>query len=259
MDRPGLLLAAGGLMFARALDVFRGKAITIPPMDGALRPNTMLDDAESIVTVAGPDNLAWIEGRLVFSSANKVMAVNRPGAEAATDMIAEFAASIACLAGRPDGGSSVGLDNGQILVWDAEGRQTTIDGVGPGNLKCPTALLFLDRDTLIVCQGSADVAPGQWARDLMQHGASGSVWRIDLASGKQTCLARGLAFPYGVLAEAKGASLIVAESSTGCFASPPMDREWCNPCWPTCRDIPPACRRPVMAAPGSACLRRATG
>lgn len=212
MDGPRLLLAGGGLMFAHALDFFRGKAITIPPMDGALRPNTALDDAKSLLRVPGPDNLAWIEGRLVFSSANKVMAVSESRAGQETEMIAEFPAAIACLAGRPGGGSAIGLDNGQILVWDAEGAQTTIDGVGPGKLKCPTALLFLDRGTLIVCQGSADVPPAQWARDLMQHGASGSVWRIDLAEGKHTCLGRGLAFPYGVMADPAGPGLIVAES-----------------------------------------------
>ena len=27
------------------LNIFRGKAVTIPPMDGALRPNTALDEA----------------------------------------------------------------------------------------------------------------------------------------------------------------------------------------------------------------------
>ena len=26
------------------LDMFRGKAVTIPPLDGAFRPNTRLDD-----------------------------------------------------------------------------------------------------------------------------------------------------------------------------------------------------------------------
>ena len=56
-------------MFARALDLFRGKAITIPPMDGALRPNTILDDAPSLLDIARPDNLTWIEDRLVFMPA----------------------------------------------------------------------------------------------------------------------------------------------------------------------------------------------
>jgi hypothetical protein len=199
-------------MFARALDHFRGKAITIPPMDGALRPNTALDDAGSVLDIAKPDNLAWIDGRLVFSSVNKVLILNHAGANQTAEVIAEFPAPIACLAARTGGGSAIGLDNGQITVWNAEGTAITIDEVGPGKLKCPTALVFLDQDTLVVCQGSANVAPSEWARDLMQHGASGSLWRIELASGKQTCLGAGLAFPYGVLADAAGSSLIVAES-----------------------------------------------
>ncbi len=199
-------------MFARALDLFRGKAITIPPMDGALRPNTILDDAPSLLDIVRPDNLAWIEDRLVFSSDNKVMALNQSGATPATEVIAEFPAPVACLAARTGGGSAVGLDNGQIMVWNAEGSATTIDSVGPVKLRCPTALLFLDQNTLVVCQGSAEVAPSQWARDLMQHGASGSVWRIDLSGGRQTCLAAGLAFPNGLLADEAGSGVIVAES-----------------------------------------------
>jgi hypothetical protein len=197
-------------MFARALDLLRGKAITIPPMDGALRPNTALDDAPSLLDIAVPDNLAWIEDRLVFSSANKVMALNQSGADPVSEIIAEFPAPVACLAARPGGGSAIGLDNGQIMVWDAEGSAITLDSIGPGKLKCPTALLFLDRNTLVVCQGSAEAAPAQWARDLMQHGASGSVWRIELAGGKQTCLGAALAFPHGLLAH--GSGLVVAES-----------------------------------------------
>ena len=66
-------------MLQRALDIFRGKAITIPPMDGALRPNTALDEAPVLLQADAPDNLAWIEGRLVFSSANKVLAIDMAG------------------------------------------------------------------------------------------------------------------------------------------------------------------------------------
>jgi hypothetical protein len=199
-------------MFSQALDLFRGKAITIPPMDGALRPNTALDDAASLLDIARPDNLAWIEDRLVFSSGNKVMALNQTGAGPATEFVAEFQAPVACLAGRPGGGSAIGLDNGQIIVWDGEGAAITFEGIGPGKLKCPTALLFIDKQTLIVCQGSADVAPSDWARDLMRQGASGSVWRIDLAGNKQTRLGAGLAFPNGLLSDPAGSSLVVAES-----------------------------------------------
>src|SRR4029077_21195916 len=123
-----------------------------------------------------------------------------------------FPAPVACLAARTGGGSAVGLDNGPIMVWNAEGSDTTIDFVGPARLRCPTALLFLDRNTLVVCQGSAEVAPSRWARDLMEHGYSVWASHASRSGGKQTCLGAGLAFPNGLLADESGSGLIVAES-----------------------------------------------
>ena len=39
------------------LDYFRGKAITIPPMDGPLRPNNDLQEADEFLAIDAPDNL----------------------------------------------------------------------------------------------------------------------------------------------------------------------------------------------------------
>ena len=54
----------------------------------------------------------------------------------------------------------------------------------PGGLTCPTALAFGDADSLHVCQGSAEHRASDWVVDLMEKKATGSVWRIDLGSGK---------------------------------------------------------------------------
>ncbi len=197
-------------MFQRALDLFRGKAITIPPMDGALRPNTALDDAEMLLSVKQPDNLAWIDDRLVFSTGGKAMAIDPAAPGSAPETLVEFSSPITALAGRPNGGSAVALDSGEIRIWNADGAETVLKGIGPLGLTCPTALLFLDQNTLIVCQGSRQVAPSGWARDLMQKGATGSVWRLDLKTGGWICLASELAFPQGVLS--RGGELIVTES-----------------------------------------------
>ncbi len=47
------------MIFEPLLDFFRGKAITIPPMDGPLRPNTALDEAAVVRQAAAPDNLCF--------------------------------------------------------------------------------------------------------------------------------------------------------------------------------------------------------
>src|SRR5262249_22924297 len=87
--------------------------------------------------------------------------------------------------------------------------------LGSRSLKVPegftsaTALAFGDGETLYLCQGSAQNRASDWVVDLMQGGASGSVWRLDLRDGGIVCLTRGLAFPYGLLVA--GSDLIVAE------------------------------------------------
>ncbi len=56
----------------------------------------------------------------------------------------------------------------------------------------------------------------------MAKGASGSVWRIDLASGEQACLARELAWPYGLLPDRRTAgSWSRRAGGTGCWRSRP--------------------------------------
>ena len=56
------------------LDPFRGKAVTIPPMDGAFRPNTLLETAETFAEVAHPEALLVYEGRLLVASGTDLLA-----------------------------------------------------------------------------------------------------------------------------------------------------------------------------------------
>jgi Strictosidine synthase len=179
------------------LDVFRGKAATIPPMDGPLRPNTALESAAVAATAAAPDNLCFDGRRVLYSSGCEVRALDG-GAP-----VARFEAPVTALAASPRGELAVALDDGRLLLG---GR----DLPAPGGLASPTALAFGDGETLYLCQGSARHPASDWVVDLMEGGATGSVWRMDLRAGSAACLARDLAFPYGLLMA--GEDLILAES-----------------------------------------------
>jgi hypothetical protein len=192
------------MRFAALLDHLRGEAVTIPPMDGALRPNTALDEALVVLETEAPDNLVLDRGRILFTSGKEVLAL--PAARGGRpEPVASFAAPVASLALAPDGTLAAGLDDGCVAL---KGGRTLAPPEGIG---CPTALAFADPKTLLVAHGSAAHGPADWVVDLMAKGASGSVWRIDLESGEQTCLARGLAWPYGLLPDPAG-RLVVAES-----------------------------------------------
>ena len=54
------------------LDLFRGKAVTIPPLDGALKPNTALDEAEVVVAALAPDNIVRRGDDLLYSSGPEI-------------------------------------------------------------------------------------------------------------------------------------------------------------------------------------------
>jgi Strictosidine synthase len=191
------------------LDVFRGKAVTIPPMDGALRPNTALDEAAVLAECPAPDNLCFDGARVLFSSDHEILALPE-SASAKLPVLAEFDADIAALAASPGGRVAVALASGRLLLRDGTAAPTEVPRAGAP--ACPTALAFAGEDTLYVCHGSATHGPEDWVVDLMERNASGSVWRVDLAGGRTDCLARDLAFPNGILVDRDGGRLIVSES-----------------------------------------------
>ena len=59
-------------------DRFRGSgsaAITLPPMDGAMRPNTRIDEAEEVAAVMAPDNLAEGADGILLSSGARLLSL----------------------------------------------------------------------------------------------------------------------------------------------------------------------------------------
>ena len=188
------------------LDLFRGKAVTIPPMDGAFRPNTELDEAQAILEVEAPDNLAFDGKEVLFSSAGDLLALSG-GALVA---VAQGNNPIAALAAGPDGTLAIARNDGSIAIRGGAHDGKTFQPAMFGNLACPTALAFDGAGALLVTQGSARHPASDWAVDLMEKNAGGSLWRVDLLGPQAHCLARDLAFPYGILVEPQ--RFIVSES-----------------------------------------------
>jgi hypothetical protein len=184
---------------------FRGKAVTIPPMDGALKPNTALDDAPVALEVAAPDNLCSDGERLIFSSHDTVYALQSGRVEE----IQSFDAPVTALAVSAAGDLAIGLDNGELGLMPRDGSPRELPATA--NLACPTALAFDGTGALYVAQGSARHRPSDWAVDLMNKNAFGSVWRLDLAGkGSAKLVVQELAFPNGLLVDRD--SVIVAEA-----------------------------------------------
>jgi hypothetical protein len=193
-----------------SVDTFRGRgdaAPTVPPMDGALRPNTLLETADTVLRVDAPDNLQACGEGILFTSGAAVLLLDP--ASGAARVYRGFDHAISSLAANHDI-VAAGLDDGSIHVWGPNRPSATFTELDGERLVCPTALTFGDADTLIVCQGSSRNSPSRWQRDLMGREAAGSVWQVSMADGTARKLADRLGFPYGAVACDGG--IVVAES-----------------------------------------------
>ncbi len=188
----------------RALDRWFGRgeaAITTPPMDGAFRPNDLLDDAAAVLEAPQPDALAVTTQGLSVSLGKALKRLDK----FEDKPVASFDAEISALTGLPDGGAAAGLVDGRIVFVGGGNDGKTIAGS-----RCMTALAPARDGALLIANGSEAHGPADWKRDLVEKTASGSVWRLDLASGARTQIAGDLAYPYGLLDD--GDSVVVSES-----------------------------------------------
>lgn len=199
-------------MFLNAVDRLRGAgkySTSVPAMDGALKPNDALDAADELYRGTEPDNLVGFDGAVHFSIGNEVVRLDL-GEVRRVSRAASFCADVTCLAAF-DEQLAVGLETGEVRILGGRFDGAMIDGVGDRPTKAPVAARFENTQTLLLALGSQKNPPSAWKRDLMEGGASGSVWRIDLSSGKSKLLCDHMAFPYGIDLTLGGA-ILVAES-----------------------------------------------
>lgn len=187
------------MIFDPILDIFRGRAITIPPLDGAFRANSGLDDAPVFATLPGVDDLCLHDSG-VLASVGTGIYVLRNGAE--PELTRTCPAPISAIAAAGEA-TAIGLADGRLIE---NGEVAAMPG---GGVSCITALAYGPDGALWLTNGSDRHGPGDWAVDLMEKNASGSVWRRGPGGGWEM-MASGLAWPFGVLPDASGA--VVSES-----------------------------------------------
>ena len=199
--------------FRNAFDRFFGDgryAITVPPMDGPLVPNSELDTAEVVASCSHPDNLVSTDGRVYFSASENIHVVDEIGVGGHRSLH-RAAGKITALASSLRGQLAAGLDAGAVQLFSSAGVASTSYPIPkPYGVGCITSLAFSSETSLIVCIGSRTQRAAGWARDLMERNSSGCVLKLDLSEGSFRVLADNLAFPSGVVVE--GDRLLVSES-----------------------------------------------
>lgn len=174
-------------------------------LEGVLGPNGRLDAVEGM-RVEAPDAVCVsTDGRLLFSSGKRVMALRAWGREPET--FAAFAASVTALSQSPGGLVAVGLAGGGVAVLDASGK--SIDGwlLPGGRLASVADCAFNSEDELLLVDcgyGANDHVLAQAAWDDEARGQLVALRR----SGETRIITPGLHSPMGVAFDAQGGALV---------------------------------------------------
>lgn len=191
-------------MLNRMLDRLWGRgeyAVTIPPMDGALRPNTRLDDAPVLLEMPNIDDIACFDGTFVLAAGANL--VNLDGT-----VLRQFDKRILALAALAQGGLAIALENGEVTLigGSCEGQTLTL----PDGLTCITAMVDTEDGALYVSIGAEGKTVTDWRRDLLEKGCTGALWRVPLDGSSPKKLAGGLAWAGGVACQ--DGRILVSES-----------------------------------------------
>src|SRR3984957_8987681 len=185
----------------------RGEAtITVPSFDGALKPNQILESAETVGQFEAPEDLAT-DGKTLYI-ADGVAILRLDGA--ATTEVRRFDRPITALCCLPDGGIAAALDGREVLTFTTPSAANAATTFADTSMNAINALSPGAGGTLVATDGSATRPTGQWVHDLMERGRTGRVLVLDIASGRVRTIASGLYYAFGACAA--GDAVFVSES-----------------------------------------------
>ena len=185
----------------------RGDAtITVPSFDGALKPNQILEKAETIGQFEAPEDLATDGKALYIADGAAVLRLDG----SATTQVRRFDRAISALCCLPDGGIAAALDGREVQVFATPSASSAAVSISDPSFNAINALSPGPRGTLIATDGSTARPYGQWVYDLMERGRTGRVLSLDIASGRVRPIASGLSYAFGACAA--GDTVFVSES-----------------------------------------------
>lgn len=194
----------------------RYESTSIPPLDGGMTPNNMLEELATVASGPIPDADDVVldhEGRLYVSSGHTVLRLSGTDfvhREVFTTVDGEAGA----LALAPDGALLVAVAGRGVVRVEPSGTQRQIiersdDGVP---VRCVTSMAVAADGTVHLTDGSTRHQGQEWARDLMERNSAGRLLLHRPATGRTQVVKDGLAYPTGVTLTADGTGVVVTEA-----------------------------------------------
>jgi hypothetical protein len=189
-------------------DRFLGRgdaAITVPPFDGSLKPNQVLEHAEVVGKFAEPEDLAVVDGALYLADGSVLRRIEGNSSRE----VRRFDRPITALAGLSGGRLAAALGGTEIQVF-AAAEGTGAGKAISGGMSAVNALAAGPDGTLLATDGSASEPYQEWGRDLLNRGRSGRLLSITPDTGNIRVRASGLHYAFGVASV--GNDTLVSES-----------------------------------------------
>jgi hypothetical protein len=168
-------------------------------MDGPLKPNRLLDEAEVVASFAAPEDLASDGETVWVADGARLVSVSASGAPVERHV---FPGPITALAHVPHVGLVVVVGGGEIAIVgataDTGGWRTGPREIASAPLRGVNALSACADGSLLATEGSAQHG-ADWARDLMTLGRTGRLLRLTPDGSGDAQLATGLRHAFGAL------------------------------------------------------------
>jgi hypothetical protein len=179
----------------------------VPSFDGALKPNQVLASAETLLQCEAPEDLAIDGQSLLVADGAKLLRL----AGSSPTVIRTFEKPISALASLGKGRMAVALGGTEVRIYDNAAAAAPTSAFS-GELHAVNALAPAPAPdgSLIATDGSSLRDVDDWARDLMELGKTGRVFRLDPRTGTMTQLAGGFHYAFGAVAS--GNEVLVSES-----------------------------------------------
>jgi sugar lactone lactonase YvrE len=181
-------------------------AITVPIFDGALKPNQILEQAETFAELEAPEDLATDGTSLFVADGSSVLRYD----EDTPSVVAQVDRRITAFAILPHGGLAVALDGTELRVVGGPNNGRTWSTVADKPLNAVNAICATADGRLLATDGSQTQPYDRWCHDLMSLGRSGRLVEFELSSGSAREIAGGLAYAFGTMSV--GSDVWVCES-----------------------------------------------
>lgn len=187
----------------RARDRFFGareSGTSVPVLDGPLKPNHLLENAEVFFEATGLEDLCiTADGCLMVACGSSVLCVDASGK---SQTVASLTEPIQALAAYRDG--LVVATSGTLHFIGERLSRKLFQIAKPPFVGCINALCAHPDGSIIISEGSGRFGYSEWTKDLLSDGASGRVLQYLPDTNQLRVLKQGLKYAYGALVDAHG-------------------------------------------------------